>query len=140
MEEPKEVVILYQDEFITVRYDPQHKFIYHTIHKPVEGWPLRNALLAGTEALKKYKVTKWLSDDRLNAGLSDEDRDWGMENWNVQTIEAGWKYWAMVVPTEVVAAGSMIPTMNAWYELGLRMMVFATLDEAIKWLDSVDAD
>lgn len=92
-----------------VTYDPQPKFIYHTVYRPVEGWSLRNALLAGSEALKKHGPTKWLSDDRKNSPIADADREWGVENWNIPTINAGWKYWALVVPTEVVAADSMIP-------------------------------
>jgi hypothetical protein len=138
-EEVKQDVILVDNEYITVKYDPEHKFIHHTVHKPVEGWDLRNALLAGSEALKKYGASKWLSDDRLNGPISDEDREWGVENWNIPTIEAGWKYWALVVPTEVVAAGSLVPVMSHWYELGLRMMVFSSMDKAVEWLDNVDA-
>ena len=130
-------VILVDNEYITVKYVAEHKLIHHTINKPIGGQPLRDALMTGTEALKKYGATKWLSDDRKNGPLSKEDREWGMENWNLPTIEAGWKYWALVVPTEVVAAGSMMPTMNAFFELGLRMMVFDNLNDAIEWLDSM---
>ena len=137
-QEAMQKVVLFEDEFMTVWYDPQHKFIQHVVHKPVEGWPLRNALLAGSEALKKYGATKWLSDDRLNGPITDADREWGIENWNIPTINAGWKYWALVVPTAVVAAGSMVPVMSHWYELGLRMMVFDNLEKAIEWLDSME--
>lgn len=130
-------VILVDNEYITVKYVAEHQFIHHTIHKPIGGQPLRDALIAGTEGLKKYGVSKWLSDDRKNGPLSKEDTEWGMENWNLPTIQAGWKYWALVVPTEVVAAGSMMPAMNGFYELGLRMMVFDNLEEATNWLDSM---
>ena len=137
-EEVKQDEILFDTEYMTVKYDATHKCIYHTVNKPVEGWDMRNALLAGTEGLKKYGASKWLSDDRLNGPITDEDREGGIANWNIPTIEAGWKNWALVVPTAVAAAGSFIPVMEHWYELGLRMMVFDSLDKAIEWLDSVD--
>lgn len=130
-------IVLADNEYITVKYVPDHEFIYHTVHKPVGGQIFRDALLAGTEGLKRYGACKWLSDDRKNGPLSPEDVEWGEKNWNTPTIEAGWKYWAVVVPTEVVSAGSMIPTINALYEYGLRMMVFDDLDKAIAWLDSM---
>jgi SpoU rRNA methylase family enzyme len=68
--------------------------------------------------------------------MSDEDREWGEINLNQRAMEAGWKYWALVVPEQVVAAGSMVPTIQALYEYGLRMMVFSNLEEAFNWLDS----
>lgn len=88
--------------------------------------------------LQHYGCAKWLSDDRKNGPMSVEDRDWGTVNLNQRSMEAGWKYWALVVPKEVVAAGAMIPTMEALHQLGLRMMVFSDLDEAFDWLDRVD--
>ncbi|GAB4508300.1 MAG: hypothetical protein OHK0046_00300 [Anaerolineae bacterium] len=127
-----------ENEYITLVYLPEKGVIYHTIHQPVEGQPLRDALLKGTAFLREHGVTKWLSDDRKNGPLSPEDAAWGIENWNQQTIEAGWKYWANVVPKEVEAAGSLTPTMNSLYEMGLRMMVFSSLEEAFEWLDSLE--
>jgi hypothetical protein len=129
--------ILVDNEYITIRYLPEKGIIYHTIHKPVGGPIFRDALNVGTETLKKNGATKWLSDDRKNGPLSAEDIEWGFNDWNKRTIDAGWKYWAVVVPQVVVDAGTLIPTMEALYGLGLRMMVFSDLDEATKWLDSL---
>jgi len=136
-EEVKQDEILFDTEYITVKYDAKHEAIHHTCHKLVTGENLRNALLAGTDGLIKYGACKWLSDDRLNGPLTPEDIEWSNANWSPPTIEAGWKYWALVVPAEVVAAGSLIPVMNHWYEMGLRMMVFDSLEKATEWLDSM---
>jgi hypothetical protein len=105
-------IVIVDNEYILVEYVPEKKMIHHIIHKPVGGQLFRDALNAGTEALKKNGACKWLSDDR--------------------------KYWALVVPPAVVAAGSLIPTMAALFELGLRMMVFSDLDEASEWLDGLE--
>jgi hypothetical protein len=131
-------IIVVDNEYITVEYLPEKKTIKHTIHQPVGGQVFRDALNAGTATLAKHGACKWLSDDRLNGPLSPEDVEWGFNDWNRRTIDAGWKYWALVVPPEVAAAGSLIPTMTALFELGLRMMVFTEVEAAAEWLDGLD--
>lgn len=130
-------IVIVENEYITLECLPDKKIIHHTIHKPVPGLILRDALNAGTDALAKHGARKWLSDDRKNGPISDDIRDWGFVDWNRRTIEAGWKYWALVVPQELADAGTLIPTMGDLFELGLRMRVFTNLDEAFAWLDSM---
>ncbi|MBI5958639.1 MAG: hypothetical protein HY866_07890 [Chloroflexi bacterium] len=131
-------VIIVDNKYITIKFLPDKKMIHHTVHQPISGQNLRDALTAGFNALQHYGVSKWLSDDRKNGPMSDEDRDWGAENINRRSLEAGWKYWALVVPQALVAAGSMVPTIEAMFDLGLRMMVFSTVEEAFEWLDQFD--
>lgn len=131
-------IVIAETEYITLQYLPDKKLIYHTIHKPVGGQPLRDVLNKGTEALAQYGVCKWLSDDRKNGPLSKEDQEWGFNDWNRRTIKVGWKYWALVVPKALVDAGTMIPMINDVFALGLRMMVFSDLDEAMAWLDEME--
>ncbi len=128
-------VTLYDSEYITIQYLADKKVIYHVVHKPIGGQDLRDALNAGTAALVKYGACKWLSDDRKNGPLPPEDVEWGDKDWNPRTIKAGWKYWALVVPREVIAAGAMAPVIHHLYELGLCMMVFSNPEEAMEWLD-----
>ncbi len=128
-------LIIVDNEYITVQYLSDKKVIYHTIHMPVDGQPLKDALNAATDALAKYRACKWLSDDRKNGPLSEEFRAWGLKEWSPRAAAAGWKYWAMVVPTELAAAGSLVPAIEAYYELGLRVMVFTDVEEATQWLD-----
>jgi hypothetical protein len=131
-------IVLVENEYITLEHLPDKKMIYHTIHKPIPSQPLRDALNIGTEAIKEHGATKWLSDDRKNGPLAPEDAEWGFHDWNPRTIKAGWKYWANVVPTDVVSAGALTPVINDLYKLGLRMMVFDNLEEALDWLEKVD--
>jgi hypothetical protein len=128
---------IFESEFITVEYLSDKKIISHVIHKPVGGQHFRDALNAGTDALIERGACKWLSDDRKNGPLSPEDAEWGFNIWNARTIKGGWKYWAVIVPPDVVAAGSLIPTINDLFEMGLRMMVFSDPAEAMAWLDSM---
>jgi len=130
-------IIILDNEQITVKYIPEKKLIHHTIHQPIDGQPFRDAMDAGTEALEMYGATKWLSDDRKNGPLSPEVAEWGFNDWNPRTIRAGWRYWAMVVPENVIAAGNLAPTIEDLYKLGLRVMVFSDLDRAMAWLDKM---
>jgi hypothetical protein len=131
-------IVIFENEYMTLEYLSDQKIVYHTIHKPVGGQPLRDVLNAGTETLARYGACKWLSDDRKNGPLSEEDREWGFNDWNRRTLDAGWKYWALVVPQAVFDAGTMMPTIETLFTLGLRMMVFTTVEEALAWLDSME--
>jgi hypothetical protein len=131
-------ITIVENKFISVQYLPDKKIIYHVIHQPISGQPLRDALNAGTEALQRYGATKWLSDDRKNGPLPLEDAEWGFAVWQPRTIKLGWKYWALVVPEAIEAAGSMVSVMENLYELGLRMRVFTDVEEALAWLDSFE--
>jgi hypothetical protein len=130
-------IVIVDNENITVEYLPDKKIIHHTIHQPFGGEPFRDALNAGTDFLKEHGVTKWLSDDRKNGPLAPEDAEWGANVWSPRTIEAGWKYWAMVVPTDVISAGSLVPSINRLYEEGLRIMVFDNVEAALEWLEGL---
>ncbi|MCC7452083.1 MAG: hypothetical protein IT324_32055 [Anaerolineae bacterium] len=131
-------ITVIDNECITVQYLPDKKVIYHTVHKPIPDQPLKDALNAGTEALRQYGACKWLSDDRKNGPLSQDVSAWGMNDWSPRTIKAGWKYWANVVPEELAAAGTLAPVMEAYFEMGLRMMVFSSIKEATAWLDRME--
>jgi hypothetical protein len=130
---------LYDSEYITVEYWPDKQLIYHTIHQPMSSQlpTFKAALNAGTEALEKYKVRKWLSDDRKNDPLTPEGNEWAFGDWQPRTLKAGWKYWGSVVPEDLVAAGTLIPVIDNLYQLGLRMMVFSNVEEAVAWLDGL---
>lgn len=129
-------ITIIDNEYITMQYLEDRKTIYHVVHQPISGQPLRDALLTGLNALQDYGASKWVSDDRKNGPMSDDDREWGEVNINQRAVEAGWHYWAIVVPEQIVAAGSMAPVMEASFERGLRMMVFSNTDEAFDWIDS----
>lgn len=128
-------ITIYNSEWITIEYHEDLGIIHHTVHKPVSGIHLREALNIATDFLEQHHVTKWLSDDRLNGPLPQEDVDWGFNIWNRRAIGAGWKYWALVVPEQIEAAGAMQPVIENLYNYGLRVMVFSKMDQAFEWLN-----
>lgn len=131
-------IIIVDNEFITVKYLDDKKLIYHTVHKPIPGEMLNAATDAGTDALEKYGVCKWLSDDRKNGPLSPEAMEYGFKVWIPRTMAAGWKYWANVVPEELVSAAALAPVMEELHSIGLRMMVFTDVEEGFEWLDQFE--
>lgn len=126
------------NEYITMKYLADKKTIYHVVHQPINGAPLREALLKGFNALHDYGATKWLSDDRKNGPMSKEDEDWNRENLNRGLVGTEWKYWALIVPEVVVAAGAMVQTMEELHAQGLRMMVFSDVEAGFEWLDQFE--
>ena len=127
--------IIVENENMTVECHTDKGIIHHTIHKPTNGQIFRDALEAGEVYFKDHGLSKWLSDDRKNSAILPEDVDWNLNIWSPRMIEAGWKYWALVVPKELAAAGVLTDVVQDNYALGLRTMVFTNVEEAIDWLD-----
>ncbi len=128
---------IYSSDYISVIYHPETKIVHHTFHKAMPGSELRAALNAGTNFLRRYGVTKWLSDERQNRGLAPEDVQYQITDWAPRTAKAGWKYWAIVVPQSFEGKADIMSVVQASYDLGIRSMVFTTVQEALDWLISL---
>ncbi len=134
-------VTVFTSPYITVRCDEDAQYIYHTVHRPItpdQDEVLKEALNKGTEALTEHGLSKWLSDDRKNGPLSQESLAWSAQDWTPRTIQAGWKYWANVVPEDIKAAGSLVPLIEDLAKYGLIMRVFTELESAKAWLEAQD--
>jgi hypothetical protein len=128
---------LFKNEQITVLYHPDEKIIHHECHKPYSGKPFQDAIMAGTEALKKNRATKWLSDDRLNPILTPDDQKWAKDVWQPIILKAGWKFWAIVLPKEVIGQMRMNLMAIEYEKLGVTVKTFHDPIEAITWLKRV---
>jgi hypothetical protein len=131
---PKEVI--YDSPFATMWYHTDKKIVHHEIHKFIFGEEFHKFLLIGTEAIKKNRAKKWLSNDRSNSVLRKEDIDWGMVNWMPQTVQAGWKYWAIVQPEKAIAQMNMAQLVKVYADAGIVAKFFSDEDQAMKWLES----
>lgn len=121
--------------FVSLWYHPEKKIVHHQLHQFIYGEEFRAFLLAGTELIKKHRAQKWLSDDRANTVLSQEDADWGRVNWFPQTVQAGWKHWAIVRPTKVLGQMSMDRLASEYAKAGITAQFFSEPDEAMTWLE-----
>jgi hypothetical protein len=128
----KEIVV--DNEFITLWYYPETKIIHHQFHKFAHGQTFRDALAAGAESLKKNMAQKWLSDDRKNTVVNEEDLQWTSTVWRPMVTNAGWKYWAIVLPEKAVGKMNMNRIIEDYANTGVTVQVFRDPDDGLKWL------
>lgn len=131
-------ITIVDNAYVTMKVSPEKKIIHHTFHQPISGQPFRDYLNTGVATLKKYNVTKWLSDDRKNEAIPEEDVKWSLEDWGVRSIEAGWKYWAIVVPEGFEGRETMVDIRKHYGEKGLELRAFMAPEQAMEWLENVD--
>jgi hypothetical protein len=125
------------NEFATLWYNTDKKIIHHYIKKWIAGDKLKELFNKGYEIVKANKAQKWLSDDRNNSVLSPEDEKWAREDWFVRMKNAGWKYWAVVLPAKVVGQMNMKRFSDDYSKAGVTAKLFSDPDEAKKWLESI---
>ena len=132
---PKQTI--FDKEYASLYYHPDHQIVHHEFHKFIYGQEFRDVLEKGLEIFKEKGAKKWLSDDRNNSALPTDDLVWGLEDWAPRVFAAGWKYWAILMPDKVAGQLSMNRIMKRYIDQGLNMQVFSAPEEALTWLGSV---
>ena len=121
-------------DYATVWYHTEPKIVHHAFKRFIYGPEFRNVLNTGLDIFKQHGAQKWLSDDRNNSALPTDDLMWGLDEWAPQVFDAGWKYWAIVMPDKVAGQLTMNRIMKRYIDQGLTIQVFSDSDEALKWL------
>jgi hypothetical protein len=129
-------IVIIDTDYATLIYHPESKIIHHTFHRPISGKPFRDVLMAGANLLKQHHGTKWLSDDRKNLTTPEEDAHWAMTEWSQMVMDAGWKYWAIIVPDAIEGRINMKEFIDDNFEKGVQIALFDTVEEAMAWLES----
>ena len=94
-------------------------------------------MAAALEAFIKYNCFKWLSDDRKFAGvLHQDDWEWGTTNFTPQAVEAGWKFYAMVLSDRTIAAMRQNQLVEYFAAHGVKAELFTKIEEAEAWIES----
>jgi hypothetical protein len=124
------------NEYVTLCYYPDKKIVHHKFHKFIHGPAFRDVLNTGVGILKKHGARKWLSDDRNNSALPQEDLKWARTEWFPRTVKAGWKYWALVQPEKIVGQMNMKRVVKDYSEKGVIVQVFLDPEEAMTWLEA----
>jgi hypothetical protein len=122
---------------IAVWVYPDRRMIHHRMKAFCFGNDFREALTRGTEAMQRHGATKWLSDDRANGALPPDDGVWATEVWFTQTKAAGWKHWAIVLPTKILGQSSLARYAKLYAEMGITTRMFADPNEAMRWLEAL---
>ncbi len=135
MMKPGVPVTILDNEFVTMWYYPDKKIIHHQFHKFLHGQAFREAMNAGTDVMRQYGATKWLSDDRKNSAMPLVDLEWGRTDWFPRVKAAGWKFWAMVLPESIIGQMNMQREVKINAEKGIITNIFSEPLEAMAWLE-----
>jgi hypothetical protein len=127
--------IILENEHARLVFHTGSKIVHHRILKFTDGDAFRNLLLAGTAILQKHGACKWLSDDRLQSALPQSDITWADTIWFPKTAEAGWKFWALVLPENVIGQMNLKRILRINGERGVTTQTFTDDYEAMRWLE-----
>lgn len=129
---------LIDNEYATLWYHPDTKIVHHKFHKPIKGQAFRDVLLQGVATFEQQGAQKWLSDDRANSALDEDDATWAMTEWSVRVVKAGWKFWAIVMPDVTVGKINMKRFISLYAYQGVKVQLFEDPNEALTWLQKAD--
>jgi hypothetical protein len=121
-------------DYATLWYYPEQKIVHHVFKRFIYGQEFRQVLEKGLEIFKQHGAQRWLSDDRNNSALPKDDSEWGINDWSPRVVEAGWKYWAIVMPDKVVGQMNMQRFIDLYATKGVTIQIFDDSDEALNWL------
>ncbi|GJQ61368.1 MAG: hypothetical protein SCALA702_04210 [Melioribacteraceae bacterium] len=125
-----------ENDFATLVIYPEKGIIHHTFHKFIFGEHFQEAMTKGADAFVANNCSKWLSDDRGNAALRQQDAEWGREFWENRILGAGWKYWAVIPPVKAIGKLNIKAFIERYKSKGVVVEIFDNLDSALKWLES----
>ena len=123
------------NEYASLWFHPTNKIVHHQFHQFVHGAHFRQILERGAEVFEQNGSQKWLSDDRDNSALLQEDSQWAIDVWQPRVMNAGWKYWALVMPKKVVGKMNMKQFVEMYRDQGITVEVFEEADQALQWLE-----
>ena len=126
---------LIENEKVTLKVYPGKNIIHHKIKDFISGDRWKELMKTGIDAYKKHDCNKWLSDDRGNSALKDEDEKWAQEYWEPQILEAGWDYWAILMPEKAIGQMTLERLKGRYEDKGVEVKVFSDTDEALGWLE-----
>jgi hypothetical protein len=129
-----EKIIILKNEYATLWYYPEEKIIHHEFHKLIFGENFRNILSKGADVFIEKGCTKWLSDDRKTLALRKEDIDWSNPNWRPRIIDAGWKYWAILMPEKNAGKVNFQCIIDMFSMESISIKIFKNNKKALNWL------
>jgi len=132
---PKITVL--DNEDVTLWFHSESKIVHHKMHRFLAPGVFQDLLTKGAECLEKHQAKKWLSDDRDNTVVRPEDIEWGHKVWFPRAVRAGFKYWAIVMPSKAIGQMQMKKLMEDYGQKGVTVQVFDTVEEGMRWLESV---
>ncbi len=129
--------LVLDNDYVKLWVHSDSRIVHHEFKKFVWGDAFQEALNRGHAELVRAGATKWLSDDRERSALSKADVDWSFQEWFPKMVAAGWKYWAIVLPDDVIGQMNMDRIMKKYSAAGVTTRVFNDPDAALAWLEDL---
>jgi len=127
--------VILNNDFATVWVYPEKQIVHHKIKKFIYGDHFREVMMAAADAFIKNACTKWLSDDRENSSLRNEDQEWAKLVWEPKVMKGGWKHWAVIFPKGLFGELNMKRISQHYIDQGINFNTFSDTNEALAWLE-----
>ena len=125
---------LMSNDCVTLWYHPDGKIVHHRFEKFPDSETFRATMIRGAECLEQKFAKKWMSDDRNMFLIRPQDWDWGDEVWRPRVLLAGFKYWAVIVPSAAVGKLNVLRLIEHYRTVGVTVNTFQELEDGMKWL------
>lgn len=119
--------------YLTIYYDGQNKWVYNDWSGYVSPENVKQGSLAVLEAIKQYKASCGLNDNRNLVGRWDDSLEWIGQVWIPAAAKAGLRYYAHVANEDAFAAASSADMLNR-VQGRFEMRIFEDIDTARDWL------
>lgn len=126
--------LILDNEYVTLWYYPELKIVHHRMHQMPDSTAFRELLSAGANVVERHRAPKWLSDDRNNTLLREQDEEWADQEWLPRVVNGGFKYWAIVLPTAAIGKLNMRRLAAQHAAHGITSAVLGTPEAAFSWL------
>ena len=131
-------IVVIDSDAVQMQYHPDKGILEHRFLKNVWGATFRDALDKGVATLEPHGGHKWLSDDRANAAVPQDDTEWALNDWFPRAKKTGWKYWAIVLPEPIMGQMNMKRFISTYSAKGVTTRVFDDPALALAWLENPD--
>jgi len=125
--------LVLENEFARLWFHPHARVVHHQFHKFIWGDAYHEILNTGLELMVREGACKWLSENRLDSVHSRSDTEWMMHDWFPRAVKAGWKYWAVVPPENVIGQMNMERIVAAGASQ-VEAQFFGDVELALAWL------
>lgn len=119
---------------MSLYFHPIENIIHHEMHAYPGVELLESVLTRGLELMKTHGAIKWLSDDRNGGAVPKSHHEWGERVWAPQAVKAGWRYWALLPPADVLGTANMKRLVKIYATKGVTVETFDDPEEAFNWL------
>jgi hypothetical protein len=131
------IVVVYESSNAILWYHPESNIVHHKIYNFSLNEEFISFINLASRTLAEKKSAKWLSEDQSLFLMEKGSSDFRGVSWPKKTIEAGWKYWAIVQPKNIITQINMEKIVKHFKTLGVTARFYSEVDEAMQWLESL---